>query len=120
MSTIPGSLPDSPISRITLLDVPVTKAKQTDRIQIRRIHIAPGHAAGTHVHNGPVVGSVVAGSVTFQIDGEAASTLGPGDVFYEPEDALIARFDAGADGVTFLAYFLLGDGQEPEISFPEQ
>ena len=28
----------------------------------------------------------------------------------------IARFDAEEDGVTFLAYFLLSPGQEPELT----
>ena len=42
--------------------------------------------------------------------------LRPGDVFYEPEGARIARFDAQDDGVTFLAYFLLSPGQEPELT----
>jgi hypothetical protein len=27
---------------------------------------------------------------------------------------------AGNDGVTFLAYFLLGAGQKPEISLPDK
>ena len=44
--------------------------------------------------------------------------LRPGDVFFEPEGARIARFDAQDAGVTFLAYFLLGSGQEAELSFP--
>jgi hypothetical protein len=34
------------------------------------------------------------------------------------EGARIARFDAGAEGATFLAYFLLRFGQEPAIEFP--
>jgi hypothetical protein len=58
------------------------------------------------------------------IEGEPESVLRPGDAFFEPEGARIARFDAqdaGVQdaGVTFLAYFLLGPGQEPEIRFPE-
>jgi hypothetical protein len=44
--------------------------------------------------------------------------LRPGDVFFEPEGARITRFDAQDAGVTFLAYFLLGPGQEAEISLP--
>jgi hypothetical protein len=44
--------------------------------------------------------------------------LRSGDVFYEPEGARIARFDAQDAGVTFQAYFLLGPDQEPELSFP--
>ena len=55
----------------------------------------------------------------FQVEGEPESVLRPGDVFFEPEDARIARFGAQDAGVTFLAYFLLGPDQEPEISFPE-
>lgn len=37
-------------------------------------------------------------------------------MFYEPEGERIARFDAQQDGVTFLAYFLLPPGQEPELT----
>ena len=78
--------------------------------------VLPGHAAGLHVHNGPVVGSILAGLATYQIEGQPASVLQPGDVFFEPEGERIARFDAGTDGVTFLAYFLLAPGQEPELT----
>jgi hypothetical protein len=39
--------------------------------------------------------------------------LRAGDVFYEPEGERIARFDAQADGVTFLAYFLLSRARNP-------
>jgi quercetin dioxygenase-like cupin family protein len=112
-------MPEEPISRDMLLDVRLAQAKDTHRIEVRRIRIVPGHAAGLHVHNGPVVGSIVEGSVVFQIEGEPESVLRPGDVFFEPEGARIARFDAQDAGVTFLAHFLLGPGQEPEISFPE-
>lgn len=58
----------------------------------------------------------MAGSVVYQVDGQPASVLRPGDVFYEPEGERIARFDAEEDGVTFLAYFLLSPGQEPELT----
>ncbi|MES9608726.1 hypothetical protein [Actinomadura sp. NPDC000929] len=85
---------------------------------VERITIAPRRAAGLHVHNGPVFGSVETGSVVYQIEGEAAAVLRPGDVFHEPEGARIARFDAGEDGVTFLGYFLLGAGEAAEIEFP--
>lgn len=45
--------------------------------------------------------------------------LKPGDVFYEPGGVRIARFDAQHDGVTFLGYFLLPDGVNAELVFPE-
>ena len=113
-----GSGQELPITRDVLLDVHLAQAKDTHRVQVRRIRIMPGQAAGLHVHNGPVVGSIVDGSAVFQVDGEPETVLRPGDVFYEPEGARITRFDAQEAGVTFLAYFLLGPGQEPELSFP--
>ena len=101
------------------MDVRLPKTTRLDRIEVRRIRILPGHAAGLHVHNGSVLGSIVEGSVVYQVEGEQRSVLGPGEVFHEPEGARIARFDAGDEGVTFLAYFLLSAGQEPAIEFPD-
>jgi len=107
---------EQPVTRTIVSDFRLPAAKATDRVQVREIKIRPSQPAGLHVHNGPVFGSIVAGSVIYQIDGEPATVLGPGDVFYEPEGARIARFDAQDDGVTFLAYFLLSPGQEPELT----
>ena len=89
-------------------------------VEVREIRILPGHPAGLHVHNGPVVGSILDGSVTYQIEGQPAAVLRVGDVFFEPAGARIARFDAGEEGATFLGYFLLSPGQEPQISIPGQ
>jgi quercetin dioxygenase-like cupin family protein len=108
-----------PVTRDIVLDELLAKAKDTHRVQARLIRIRPGHAAGLHVHNGPVVGNIVSGSVVYQVEGEPEAVLRPGDTFYEPADARIQRFDALADGVAFFAYFLLGPNEEPEISFPE-
>ena len=108
-----------PITRTVLLDQVLAPPRSTHRVEVRRITIAPRRAAGLHVHNGPVFGSIETGSVVYQIEGEAAAVLGPGDVFYEPEGARIARFDAQDEGVTFLGYFLLIADQVPGIEFPE-
>ena len=107
---------EQPIIRTIVSDVRLPAVKATDRVQVREIKILPSQPAGLHVHNGPVFGNIVAGSVVYQIDGQPASVLRPGDVFYEPEGERIARFDAQDDGVTFLAYFLLSPGQEPELT----
>lgn len=112
-----GGIP--PVSRSVLLDQLLPAPQRTDRVEIRRITLAPGHAGGLHVHNGPVFGSIENGSAVYQIEGRAASVLGPGDVFYEPEGVRIARFDAQDEGVTFLAYFLLAPGETPELAFPD-
>jgi len=89
------------------------------RVEIRRITMAPGFPAGLHVHNGPVFGSIETGSVVYQVEGSPETVLGPGDVFYEPEEARIARFDALDEGVTFLGYFLLAAGVDAGLVFPE-
>jgi quercetin dioxygenase-like cupin family protein len=110
------AVPDQPpISRVVVLDAVVSPMKQTSRVEVRRITMLPGFAAGFHVHNSPVVGSILEGSVLYQLDGEPASVLRAGDVFHEPEGVPV-RFDATDEGATFLGYFLLSDGQDPEIS----
>lgn len=108
-----------PVTRSVLLDQLLSAPQSTHRVEVRRITIAPGHAGGLHVHNGPVLGSIENGSAVYQIEGEAASVLGSGDVFYEPKGVRIARFDAQDEGVTFLGYFLLAADEAPEIEFPD-
>ena len=110
---------DQPITRTIVSDFRLPAVKATDRVQVREIRILPSQPAGLHVHNGPVFGSIESGSVVYQIDGEAESVLTVGDTFYEPQGARIARFDPLAQGVTFLAYFLLDEGQAAEIEFPD-
>lgn len=106
---------EQPVTRTVLFDARLAKATRTSHVEIREIRIAPGHAAGVHMHNGPVVGSILDGSVFFQVGDQPESVLRPGDVFYEPAGERIVRFDAGDEGVTFLAYFLLEDGQVAEL-----
>lgn len=112
--------PAAQVTRTVLLDQELPEPLATQHVEIRRITISPGGCAGLHVHNGPVFGSVESGSVVYQIEGEPQQVLGPGDVFYEPQGARIARFDAQDAGVTFLAYFLLAAGQASQIEFPDR
>lgn len=116
MRTAPDDMPA--VTRSVVLDQSLPTPRSTARVEVRRITIAPGHAAGLHVHNGPVFGSIEIGSAVYEIEGEPATVLGPGDVFYEPEGVRIARFDAQQDGVTFLGYFLLDADETPELEFP--
>ncbi|BCJ35348.1 hypothetical protein Athai_28510 [Actinocatenispora thailandica] len=110
----------APITRTVLLDQSLPAPLPVQRVEARRIVIAPDTAGGLHVHNGPVFGCVEAGSVVYQIDGEPETVLTAGDTFYEPAGVRIARFDALGSGVTFLAYFLLAAGQQAELEFPER
>jgi quercetin dioxygenase-like cupin family protein len=58
--------PAPPLSRVTVMDQELPEPLATQRVEIRRITIAPGHAAGLHIHNGPVFGSFETGSVIYQ------------------------------------------------------
>ncbi|MGF6886553.1 quercetin dioxygenase-like cupin family protein [Nocardia sp. GAS34] len=111
--------PTPPMSRVIVMDQKLPESLATQRVEIRRITIAPGHPAGLHIHNGPVFGNIETGSAIYRIEGEPESVLTPGDVFYEPEGVRIARFDAQEDGVTFLGYFLLADGVDAGLVDPD-
>jgi quercetin dioxygenase-like cupin family protein len=108
-----------PVTREVVLSTQLDPVKATARVEIRRIRMLPGHAGGLHVHNTPVFGSIVSGSVAYQIEGSAAEVLQAGDVFFEPQDVRIARFDALEDGVEFLGYFLIAEDEEASLSVPE-
>jgi quercetin dioxygenase-like cupin family protein len=120
MTNSAGPAPDQPITRTVLMSAPLPTVKNTSHVEVRQIQMQPGAAAGLHVHNCPVVGNIVEGSVTYQIDGQPPSLLRPGDAFLEPEGARIARFDATEEGVTFIACFLLEPGQVPELTLLDQ
>jgi quercetin dioxygenase-like cupin family protein len=108
--------PADPVTRAVLLDAQLRQAKDTGRIQAHEVRILPGCAVGRHVHNGPVAGTILEGSVVYQIEGREAQVLQAGDIFLEHEGQRIARFDAGDDGATFLAFYLLSLGQEPKLT----
>ena len=105
-----------PVVRTVLMDARLPATRPVDHVEIRRITLRPGVAAGPHVHNGPVVGHILTGSVVFQVDGQDETVLQAGDAFYEPEGVTIARFDALDDGVTFIGYFPLAATEQPEIT----
>jgi|SRR5450755_2659804 quercetin dioxygenase-like cupin family protein len=83
-----------------------------DRIEVHSITLQPTQQAGRHTHPGGVVGYVVDGDILFEIDGQPATRLHNGSVFYEPPGAVITRFDNASDTVTatFIAFYpLIGD-----------
>jgi quercetin dioxygenase-like cupin family protein len=111
---------EQPVTREIMLDARLENVKSTARVEVRRIRMLPGHPGGLHVHNTPVVGNILEGSVIYQIEGEPEQVLRAGDVFFEPQDVRIARFDALEDGVTFLGYFLIGEDEQAELTVPQE
>lgn len=104
-----------PVIRELVLDVALA-GLPVDRVEVRRIVLPPDLAPGAHTHNGPVLGSIIEGSVRFQVAGGEETVLRAGDVFYEPADVRIEHFDSLADGVTFIGYFPLTAGQQAELT----
>ena len=110
---------EEPVTRTTLADHILAAGLSVGHVEVRRITIAPGVEPGAHWHNGPVFGVIERGSVSFRVDGAAERVLRPGDTFFEPADTTIARFDATAEGVTFLAWFPLPAEMAPELVMGE-
>ncbi|MEY9848791.1 quercetin dioxygenase-like cupin family protein [Streptacidiphilus sp. BW17] len=109
-----------PLSRVIVMNQKLLEPLTVERVEIRRITIAAGHSTGLHIHNGPVFGTIESGSALYQIEGEEPTLLGPGDVFYEPQDVRIATFEpVGESDVVFFGFFPLGADQHAELIIPE-
>ena len=85
------------------------------RVQSRRITIPPGAVTGPHTHNGPVFGVVLSGTAFVQVNGGEPFSVGPGEVFFEPAEVRIDRFDGGDGELVFLAWFPVPAGVDPEL-----
>lgn len=110
---------ESPVERETLSTLRLDGTPSFAAVEVRRITIAADFHAGAHWHNGPVFGVIESGSVYFQVGNEAESVLHAGDTFYEPGNETITRFDATNEGVTFIAWFPVPIGTEPELTMGE-
>jgi quercetin dioxygenase-like cupin family protein len=98
-------------------------AALADRVvEVQQIDLPAGQATGLHVHRGPVLGYIAAGTVRFQIDGQAIQTLNAGDAFYEPADTRIQHFDnaSATQPATFIAFYLLADRDQELITMLKQ
>ena len=62
-------------------------------IIVKRIELKPEASAPPHAHPGMVTGYVEAGTLEFQLQGEALKTLHAGDTFFEPAGShhMVAR-----------------------------
>ena len=111
---------DNPVVRTTLGLHRLPEPLAVDTVEVRRITIRADVHPGAHWHNGPVFGVIETGSVFFQVEGEDESVLHAGDTFYEPGNRTITRFDATGEGVTFLGWFPMSAGTEPELTMGER
>jgi quercetin dioxygenase-like cupin family protein len=61
------------------------------------LNIEPGQGSRSHRHPGFVLGYVVEGQFRFAIQGQPEQVLGPGEVFYEPPDAVHVLSESAND-----------------------
>jgi quercetin dioxygenase-like cupin family protein len=105
------------IVRVPLLDAALTRQPEIGHVRAARIELGPGQAAGRHRHPCDVTGYIAAGTIRFQVEGEAEQTLRAGDAFHEPAGAPVAHFDNAAEHepATFIAFYLLPPGEDTLI-----
>ncbi|MCQ8239900.1 cupin domain-containing protein [Rhizosaccharibacter radicis] len=74
------------------------------------IRFAPGQPTGLHLHPASTVGVVTEGSFVFQPEGQPERIIRTGDVFFEPANQPILRFDnASGTALAAITVFYLTD-----------
>ena len=106
---------ENPVTRATLAQYTLPQAFAMKNVEVRRITMAANLIAGPHRHNGPVFGVIEKGSAFVQVGDDAVQRLSAGEIFYEPQENVITKFDATEEGVTFLGWFPLEAESQPEI-----
>ena len=61
------------------------------------LDIPPGQGSRSHRHPGFVLGYVIEGQFRFAVHGQPEQILGPGEVFYEPPDAIHTKSESAND-----------------------
>jgi quercetin dioxygenase-like cupin family protein len=102
-----------PIERKELLKAVLHNGVFTSA-DVREIWLQPGQQSGRHLHPCAVLGYILKGTATYQIEGEAEQILPAGSAFHEPAGATIANFGNASDSepMTFVAFYLLNGDQE--------
>lgn len=100
-----------PVTRKDVLTALIGSNKAISKVEIKEVTLSPKVHAPLHLHPCAVVGVVMKGAITFQIEGQPPQHLNVGDAFYEPENVRVARFDNDGDTpATFTAFYLLENG----------
>jgi quercetin dioxygenase-like cupin family protein len=86
-------------------------------IQAVRVDYEPGGFSRVHRHPAGAYVYVIDGSVMFGIGGHEPVLLKAGDSFYEPPGAVhsVSRNASERVPASFIAFFVLGEGQEPTV-----
>jgi quercetin dioxygenase-like cupin family protein len=86
-------------------------------VQAVRVDYGPGGFSRVHRHPAGAYVYVIDGSVMFGLGGREPVLLKAGDSFYEPPGALhsVSRNASQDLPASFIAFFVLGDGEDPTV-----
>jgi quercetin dioxygenase-like cupin family protein len=113
----------APLKRTPIATDELSPSRAVATVHVVRLDFAPGQPTSLHKHPVPVIGYVLHGSFTVQVNGQPAHTYTEGQSIYEPADTQIDRFDNASktDPATLIATYLAGPGQKDLITFlPEK
>jgi quercetin dioxygenase-like cupin family protein len=105
---------DTGESVISVLDFP---GRDGLAVHADRVDYGPGGFSHAHRHPAGAYVYVIDGSVMFGVDDREPVLLKAGDSFYEPPGALhsVSRNASQDLPATFIAFFLLGESDDPTV-----
>jgi quercetin dioxygenase-like cupin family protein len=97
------------VTREPLATLLIQPGKAVDRVEVKRLTVAPGGKTGLHTHPGPTISYVLAGTLIVKVAGGEERTFKPGEVIYEPGNTTIEKFDnaSQSDPAVFVTSYLL-------------
>jgi quercetin dioxygenase-like cupin family protein len=112
------SVPDASQVKVKL-DGGFGEPRDVDQVVTARFELAPGGTFGWHRHPGPVVVSIVEGTLTVVMaDGCMRHQYAAGQGFIEGGQAVHTAVNEGSTTVVLYATFLLPAGTAPRIDAP--
>jgi quercetin dioxygenase-like cupin family protein len=80
--------------------------------------IAPGSSAGRHLHDGHEIGYVLEGTARFEVEGQAAVDLKPGDHYHVDAGKRHDARNTGSGPAKVLAIYLIEKGKPLAVPAP--
>jgi quercetin dioxygenase-like cupin family protein len=103
--TLPAAAQSTGVTR-TDLQRHDLRAPGREAVQVR-VDLAPGVAFGRHTHPGEEIVYVLAGAITYDVEGKPPVTLKAGDVLFIPAGTVHAARNVGRDAASELATYIV-------------
>lgn len=111
----------SAVSRKDLLTATIDPAKSISIVEIEEVTMGANTKAPLHLRQCSTLGIITEGSITFQIEGKEAEYLKAGDVFYEPKNIRIAKFNNESNfNAKFAVFYLLENKNDSTIKILDE